>query len=321
MKEKILRILQLGLIAFIIYFVFGRNLASIKEALNSLSLPKTVILLGIGCIYYLLEGAAYVRAFGSQRKLPLLRGTVLSFLGLFANVTTAGAGALPLQVLYLQDTKIPAAASAGIFLYSYVLHKAAVLLLAALCLLLGISFGLDLSDLTPYLLYGFAAGILITAALTLAACSSRINQLAQKLAGKLSQRFEKQKRALQENLQLLNTEVKDCFARKGTTFSVLLLDLLKFLSLCLLPALICRFLQLPLPTLKAVIYTSLILALSGSLPNVSGLGPIEFAFLLFFGRDLPQQQVSSLLLVYRLANYFFPFLLSLPAVMMVRRKR
>ena len=126
---------------------------------------------------------------------------------------------------------------------------------------------------------------------------------------------------LQENLQLLNTEVRDCFTRRGSTAAVLLLDLLKFLSLCLLPVLIVRFLGLPLPALKAVVYTSLILALSGSLPNVSGLGPIEFAFLLFFGRDLPQTDVSSLLLVYRLANYFFPFLLSLPAVMMVRRKK
>lgn len=319
-KEKLFRILQLLIIAAILYLVFGRNLASIREALNALSLPKTVILLGAGCIYYLLEGAAYTQAFGAQRKLSLFRGVVLSFLGLFANVTTAGAGALPLQVLYLQDTEIPAAASAGVCLYSYILHKAAVLLLAAFCLLLGIGSGMEVSDLAPYLAYGFAAGTAITVILTLAACSTRINQLGQRFCEKMPERFAKQKRSLQENLQLLNTEVKDCFARKGTTLSVLLLDLLKFLSLCLLPALIFRFLQLPLPTLKAVIYTSLILALSGSLPNVSGLGPIEFAFLLFFGRDLPQQQVSSLLLVYRLANYFFPFLLSLPAVMMVRRK-
>ena len=133
--------------------------------------------------------------------------------------------------------------------------------------------------------------------LTLAACSTRINQLGQRLCEKLPERFAKQKRSLQENLQLLNTEVRDCFTRRGSTAAVLLLDLLKFLSLCLLPVLIVRFLGLPLPALKAVVYTSLILALSGSLPNVSGLGPIEFAFLLFFGRDLPQTDVSSLLLV------------------------
>jgi uncharacterized membrane protein YbhN (UPF0104 family) len=50
------------------------------------------------------------------------------------------------------------------------------------------------------------------------------------------------------------------------------------------------------------------------------MGPIEFAFLLFYGPLIGNDDVAGLLLVYRLANYFFPFLISMVIVLFVRKK-
>ncbi|MBR2551819.1 MAG: hypothetical protein IKF05_02335 [Erysipelotrichaceae bacterium] len=50
------------------------------------------------------------------------------------------------------------------------------------------------------------------------------------------------------------------------------------------------------------------------------MGPIEFSFLLFFGPAIGNENVAGLLLVYRLANYFFLFLVSLIIVLFERRE-
>ena len=60
---------------------------------------------------------------------------------------------------------------------------------------------------------------------------------------------------------------------------------------------------------------------SSALPNVSGLGSTEVAFLLVFSKLFAGSDVSSTLVLYRLATYFFPFLISCVVFARVERKR
>jgi hypothetical protein len=55
---------------------------------------------------------------------------------------------------------------------------------------------------------------------------------------------------------------------------------------------------------------SLMLLISGALPNVAGMGPAEFSFVLLFGSYMGSAQASSAMLLFRVATYFFPFLVS-----------
>ena len=56
--------------------------------------------------------------------------------------------------------------------------------------------------------------------------------------------------------------------------------------------------------------SSLMLLITSALPNVAGVGPMEFAFLLLFSPWAGTAAASSALVLYRVATYFFPFLLS-----------
>ena len=60
----------------------------------------------------------------------------------------------------------------------------------------------------------------------------------------------------------------------------------------------------------AQMLASLMLLITSALPNVAGVGPMEFAFLLLFAPWADTAIASSALVLYRVATYFFPFLLS-----------
>ena len=61
---------------------------------------------------------------------------------------------------------------------------------------------------------------------------------------------------------------------------------------------------------QAQLLASLMLLITSALPNVAGVGPMEFAFLLLFAPWADTAIASSALVLYRVATYFFPFLLS-----------
>ena len=52
------------------------------------------------------------------------------------------------------------------------------------------------------------------------------------------------------------------------------------------------------------------LLITSALPNVAGVGPVEFAFLLLFSQTADAGAASAALVLYRVATDFFPFLLS-----------
>ena len=65
---------------------------------------------------------------------------------------------------------------------------------------------------------------------------------------------------------------------------------------------------------------SLMLLITNALPNVAGVGPMEFAFLLLFSPWAGTATASSALVLYRVATYFFPFLLSVITFMREEKK-
>ena len=63
------------------------------------------------------------------------------------------------------------------------------------------------------------------------------------------------------------------------------------------------------------------LLIASALPNIAGVGPAEFAFLMLFTRFMPYAQASAALLLYRTATYFFPFAVSIFLTLWVQRRR
>lgn len=96
---------------------------------------------------------------------------------------------------------------------------------------------------------------------------------------------------------------------------------LKLFLLFCLPWLCIRFMQLsPLSFARVQLLTSLMLFVSNALPNVAGMGSIETAFLLLYSSFLPSGEVMSVLMLYRIASYYFVFAASAVGFFLAQRR-
>lgn len=199
--------LTLALIFVAIILVFRDVLPDIVKDLSTVPFWGVLLLLALGFAYEVMESVlCLVIIHHKKPDCTFIDALRVTFLGVFGNITTLGAGTLPMQSFYLYRRGLDAGSGLGIMASEYVLHKISVLIYA-------------------------------TVALRLVGCTALNFAQAQLLA-------------------------------------------------------------------------SLMLLITSALPNVAGVGPMEFAFLLLFAPWADTAIASSALVLYRVATYFFPFLLS-----------
>lgn len=226
--------LTLALILVAIILVFRDVLPDIVKDLSTVPFWGVLLLLALGFAYEAMESVlCLVIIHHKKPDCTFIDALRVTFLGVFGNITTLGAGTLPMQSFYLHRRGLDAGSGLGIMASEYVLHKISVLIYATVALLLGGDWlEQSASGLARYLLIGYVIGALIVIALTL------------------------------------------------------------------------------LYTWDKVLKLVLMLLITSALPNVAGVGPMEFAFLLLFAPWADTAIASSALVLYRVATYFFPFLLS-----------
>ena len=133
----------------------------------------------------------------------------VTFLGVFGNIATLGAGTLPMQALPLQEPD--AGSGLGIMASEYVLHKISVLIYATVALLLGGDWlEQSASGLARYLLIGYVIGALIVIALTLLYTWDKVLKLVLMLLGKLphTPKWDERREKWANSLTELNREAK-----------------------------------------------------------------------------------------------------------------
>lgn len=226
--------LTLALIFVAIILVFRDVLPDIVKDLSTVPFWGVLLLLALGFAYEAMESVlCLVIIHHKKPDCTFIDALRVTFLGVFGNIATLGAGTLPMQSFYLYRRGLDAGSGLGIMASEYVLHKISVLIYATVALLLGGDWlEQSASGLARYLLIGYVIGALIVIALTL------------------------------------------------------------------------------LYTWDKVLKLVLMLLITSALPNVAGVGPMEFAFLLLFAPWADTAIASSALVLYRVATYFFPFLLS-----------
>lgn len=226
--------LTLALIFVAIILVFRDVLPDIVKDLSTVPFWGVLLLLALGFAYEAMESVlCLVIVHHKKPDCTFIDALRVTFLGVFGNITTLGAGTLPMQSFYLYRRGLDAGSGLGIMASEYVLHKISVLIYATVALLLGGDWlEQSASGLARYLLIGYVIGALIVIALTLLYTWDRVLKLV------------------------------------------------------------------------------LMLLITSALPNVAGVGPMEFAFLLLFAPWADTAIASSALVLYRVATYFFPFLLS-----------
>ena len=179
--------LTLALIFVAIILVFRDVLPDIVKDLSTVPFWGVLLLLALGFAYEAMESVlCLVIIHHKKPDCTFIDALRVTFLGVFGNIATLGAGTLPMQSFYLYRRGLDAGSGLGIMASEYVLHKISVLICATVALLLGGDWlEQSASGLARYLLIGYVIGALIVIALMLLYTWDKVLKLVLMLLGKL----------------------------------------------------------------------------------------------------------------------------------------
>lgn len=315
-------ILMLILMPALMFWVFHGHMREIWDNIRGIPRGGLLALLSLGIIYQLLEAAVCHTLVRPQLKGFSFRQAVeVTCLGVFANVATFGAGTIPMQSHRLYRLGLTAGSGIGTMTLEYTFHKSAILVYAtAMLLLQGRWLAGQNAGLSRWLLLGYGICTLIIIGLLLLCAWKRLQQLAFGGIDRLPRAREERKESWKENLAALHTQSQRLLRDRRRLGRVLVWNLLKLFCLYLTLFLSVRMVGVTsLSVWRIQLLGALMHMIVNALPNVAGMGPAEAAFFLIFSGYMGYGQLSSALILYRTATFFFPFLLSAIVFLLVQR--
>lgn len=302
-----------GLLIAALYF-YQDSLHEIMEGIKALSAVQMGVSLLLSSVFFLTEGyIVYCMAHLFESSYRWRKGIRTAYVCEFYRMLTLGSGAGFAEIYYLQKDNVPYPRGTGMTMLQFVIKKIAVMLLG----LAGFLFLLG-RDSTSNVLHGYegamGAGCIITFvivfAMTAVTLSKTVRDWLLPVLDKLELKFPKYQEKIQkwrEDLKLLNDTGRELFARKKCFLQVILLNLCKLLSVYLIPAYV-LYGQCPLSIMESTMLMAVIYMLAGVIPAPSGIGSLEFVFLLFFSCFVSEAAAVPAILVFRFATWIVPFL-------------
>lgn len=318
--------ITLAALMLILALVFRGQSGEILQCLRTVSASGLLALLILGLCCPLPEAAALWIALRPQMPhVTLWQTTTAAFLGIFGNVATMGAGSIPLQSWYLSLCGLLPGAGVGMMTLCYALQKATVLLYATVMLIFqGAWLYSPESDISRYMLLGYIVCALIILALILLCTWEKVQKLALWCVGLLpdTEKWRKRKKEWCKNIEALRTQSKALLSSKIRCSVVMLLYAGKYWLLYTVSYLSISLLgSRELPFLQVQLISSVMVLIANAIPNVGGVGPAEFTFTLLYSPYLGSATAASAMVLYRIASYFFPFLVSILFLLYFRRFR
>jgi len=275
-------------------------------------------------LYFVEEGRIiYTLARKYSRDFTWRQGTFCALYCSFYRILTFGSGAGVAQVYYLNTKGIPVAKGTGMSLVQYSVQRMAISLYGvAGCILIYARYPELLHGYRYYLLAGIlAAAIYIAAILVLCTWrrgSDRIFVFARKTAKsrvKLIERigvWEMQTSSLQEEAAAL---LKD----RQRFLHVFAINIGKMTCWYIIPGIV-LFSKEGVEISTSLMMTSIVFMLATVMLAPSGIGAMEFAFIIFYAGIADAETLVLALVVYRLMVTVIPFAAGGVCVGMNRRK-
>ena len=324
-KTVVVSVATLALLSLLVFRVFRDHFQEIMQNISVVSTGSLLFLLGMSVLYQMLESmVCFTLVRRHLPKFSFKQAVEVVFLGVFGNVSTLSVGSVPMQSYYLHRCGLMAGSGVGTMTLEYAFHKSSILLYTTIMLLMKRHWLYKGGNgFVQYLWLGYGICSLIIAVLLLLCSWNRIQRLAAWLIDRLpeTEKWDDRKDLWRSNLTALYAESKQLLQDRRCILKVLGLNGLKLVCLYSIPFFTMRMLGIAaLSFWQVQLLTALMHLISNALPNVAGVGPVEFAFVLIFSHYVEYTQASSALILYRVATFFFPFVLSIFVFLRVQKR-
>lgn len=266
-------------------------------------------------LFFIMEGSIiYIMAAGIVPTYRLRDGIAVAYRCEFCRLITFGNGAGIAEIHYLHKKGIEPAAGTGISILQFVMKKIGVAVLGIIGFILLYCFSDTKTLFREYTVF-LVMGCIITTAivffLLLVTLSNKVMTFMLWSIDKISARFPsfaEKAASLKEQVCLLNESGHLFLCQKHTLIQIILCNLIKLAAIYCIPAYLlqgkCDTGFMECAAMMAAVYM-----LAGVIPAPSGIGSLEFVYLLFFGVLADSGDIVPALLVFRFVTWIFPFML------------
>ncbi|MCI9440010.1 MAG: flippase-like domain-containing protein [Ruminococcus sp.] len=272
------------------------------------------------CVSILLSAAAYVvegmtislMAGAVIPRLPVQRGIAIALICEFYRMITLGNGPGIVEIHYLHKDGMEPGSATVVTMIQYMVKRTAVMLLGVLGFVVLYSGGNGKEICSKYAAF-MGTGCLIT--IGVIACfmgltlSSKIAAWAGTFLDWLCRKLPSwEKRFLQwkQQIDLLNHSGKEIVKQKYRLFGTVLLQTGKMLLFYAIPVCL-LYEKTGLSFAENILLMAVAYMLAGVIPAPSGIGALEFVFLLFFTGFVETGAALPAILLFRFVTWVLPF--------------
>lgn len=313
-------------LGIVLWMVFHKHYREIFINISNMGIGSLIFIILSGVAYQLIGSYAfYLLAGKNNPQFTMKQSAEATYLGIFGTVAAFSLGSVPIRTYYLHTHNIDAGKAVGLINADYILHKSAVLIYNTVLLLFtGRSVLNQRENMVKYIFGGYVICLFVIGILLLIGFSKRTANCLRDLVMLLPDRkkWKTIKEKTRYHLETMYSGSKEIKDNRKNILLIIFFHCIKLLIMYGIPFVCLRGMMdseisfFEIQTLVAL--TNLI---SNAIPNVSGIGGTELAFFLVFEGFLDRASVSSVLVLYRLATYFFPFLISIVVFNKVERHR
>ena len=306
-KKNFHWIINIILLIFISHFILNGDYLVIMNSLQKISKKEICILIVIGSVYYFLQ--CFCQYF-LIRNLNVTHALKKSFditaLGFVGNATTSSLGTIPLQSYYWYKCNESYCKGLSISFINMIFHKVAVCFNLIFSLYIGGGWIKNNINLNAIKMGGFFNFLLIVIMCFLIS-NKKFSLYCINLFDKIFD-LKKFKKDI-ENIFIYSKKLTLDFKNNSI---VMVISMFKMFVLCSIPYVCFQIIGLQsINYMQSYVITSIVILMSSILPSVSGMGPVEGAFLLYFIPFSNKECIISALILFRITSYFLPLFFSL----------
>jgi len=314
MKNILINGIKWTLIAALLVVVYFWRRDIIDEALIKIAnMPiwVTVLSVSLAILYFVFEGKVISGMTVLEEKpMRWIDGFRCAFFCAFYRLITLGAGAGISEAYFYTKSGFHYTKALGMTLVQYTFHKIVLgalgLISFILLLLLGQS---GIVTYAPYMALGTAAITAIVTFLIILSVSKKLADFLVFLIEKIlteKMPFYKKKDEFILNVRAFNNEGREIWKHKEIFVSAIILNLLKFISWNVIPGIVFMS-EGRVNLIVCIAIMSVVSMVSSVMVAPSGIGTLEFLFVLLFTTIVSNETAAAAVIVYRFFTWIFPF--------------
>ncbi len=330
-KKSIINYLILFIaIVLVLFFTLKDDFKNIVLEMSKVNIWIYIIAIILFLVSHFFKSLGLRTFLNEYTNYSVKKSYELTLISLFLNgVTPFQTGGQPFQVYLLKKDGMRVTDSTNAMIKDSLAYQAALLIIAVIALLFNIKLNICEHDryLILAVLLGFIVNFAVLSLLVFALAAKKtgyriLNNLINFIFKfKITKKYARSKEKLQEGLINFYENRKSISKNKKTLIVGIMFHIIHLIILYLVPAIVFKSMGVNIGILQTIVCTALVMLVANFIPIPGATGGIEYGFMQFFGKYVFGAILSSGMLLWRFATYFFGLIIGSIILMLKKEDR